>query len=124
MVPVGNSTPWASLVTDARGATSIGANVTTSGNQTYGDNVTLTGNAALTSTGGGDVSFNQMLDGNFALAANTAGATNFLGVVGGATPLASLATHAPGATFLAANVTTVGNQTYGDQLALFSDVTL
>src|SRR5262249_28068156 len=125
---VGGAAPLLSLSTDANGATRIGANVTTSGNQTYGDNATLTGDATLTSTGAGEISFNQTLDGGFNLTVNTginaAGGTNFLGTVGGVTPLASLTTDAPGLTRVAANVTTSGNQTYGDQLALQANVTL
>ena len=78
----------------------------------------------LTSTANTDITFNDTLDGNFALIVNTGGGSNFFGVAGGTTPLASVTMDAPGLTRVAANVTTVGGQSWGDQLALFGNVQL
>src|SRR5262249_19684788 len=114
-----------SLSTDASGATRIGANVTTNGNQAYGDNVTLTGNATLTSNNNGAISFGKTLDGNFALAVNTGGNTTFSGAVGTGTPLVSLTTDAPGNTAIrGGSIRTTGDQTFNDPVILSADTTL
>src|SRR5262249_19753816 len=98
---VGNSTPLTSLTTDALGTTDLnGGIVKTSGAQTYNDAVVLTGNATLTSTGSGNVTFAKTVDGAFSLAVNTAGVTEFDGAVGNSTPLTSLTTDALGTTDL------------------------
>src|SRR5262249_28256913 len=76
------------------------------------------------STVADNITFNGTLDGAFDLVADTAGGTNFFDVVGGVTPLASITTDAGGLTRVVANITTTGAQSYGDQLALFSTVTL
>src|SRR5262249_16984026 len=93
--PVGSLAPLFSLTTDAPGNTSIAANVTTNGNQSYGDNVTLTGNATLTSNNNGAISFAKTIDGAFDLTVNTAGNTTFNGLVGATTPLTNLTPHPP-----------------------------
>ena len=56
---VGGSTPLSSLTTNAGGTTAVnGGSVTTTGNQVYGDAVTLTQATTFTTTGGGSaVSF-------------------------------------------------------------------
>ena len=56
---VGGTTPLSSLTTNAGGTTAVnGGSVTTTGNQTYGDAVTLTQATTFTTTGGGSaVSF-------------------------------------------------------------------
>src|SRR5207237_1182032 len=81
--------------------------------------------AALTSTGAGNIGFGSTVDGAFALTVNTAGVTTFGGAVGGATALASLTTDAPGATALnGGSVTTTGDQSYSDAVTLGTDTTL
>ena len=60
---VGNGTALTSLTTNAGGSTVLGANVTTTGAQTYGDNANLNGNATLTTTNS-DIQFGGTLTGN------------------------------------------------------------
>lgn len=112
---VGGTSALASLSTDAAGTLQLGSNVTTSGAQTYGEALTLTGNVTLA---GASLNLQGTVDGPFALAANAAGATIFGGTVGGVTALASLSTDAGGTTTLPGTVTTSGAQSYGDTVAL------
>src|SRR5438876_684970 len=95
----------------------------TTGNVNFNNPVALLANVTISSTTG-DVSFNQTVDGGFNLIVDTPGGTNFVGGGGGITPLASVTMDAPGLTRLAGNLTTTGNQSYGDQLALFNNVTV
>jgi hypothetical protein len=117
---VGPTTVLGALSTEAPGTTELnGTSVTTSGNQSYSDAVTLGAAATLTSSGAGNIAFGGTLNGAQALAVNTAGTTTFGGAVGGVTPLASIATDAGGATAInAATVTTTGAQIYGDAVTL------
>ncbi len=55
---------------------------------------------------------------------NTAGITIFGALVGGSTPLTSVATDAVGSTQIDANVTTTSTQSYGDAVSLGTDITL
>ncbi|MFM8415820.1 MAG: beta strand repeat-containing protein, partial [Planctomycetota bacterium] len=116
---VGGQAALTSLVTDAGGTTRInGGSVTTTGSQTYNDAATLGANTTLS---GSAITFATTLDGAFALAANSQGTTTFGGVVGGTTPLVSLATDAGGTTALnGGDVTTTGaaGQSYGDAVVL------
>ena len=123
---IGGMSPLASLTTDAPGTTRLNAGqVFTTGAQIYGDAVTLARNTTLVSTGNGDLRFGQTLDGAFALTLNTGGLTLFGGAVGGATPLASVTTDAPGTTqFYGGSVSTSGAQTYNDPSTLGVDTTL
>ncbi|MGK7947800.1 MAG: CHAT domain-containing protein [Xenococcaceae cyanobacterium] len=105
---VGGDTPLSSLSTDAGGTTQLNANVTTTGNQTYNDGVTLGNDITLQGT---NITTNTV-DGDRALTINSTGNTTFNGAVGGDTPLSSLTTDANGTTQLNANITTTGNQTY------------
>jgi|GEM_PF-1400691 len=129
---VGGGTALASLTTNAGGTTSL-KNVTTSGAQNYGDDVTLDGTYATTnnafsvsgtttlaggttvSTGSGTVGFTGIVDGANSLTVNTSGATTFSAAVGGGTALTSITTDAGGTLAInGGSVKTVGNQTYGD----------
>src|SRR5262249_58966457 len=92
-----------------------GGIVKTTGAQTYNDAVVLTGNATLTSTASGNVTFGKTVDGAFSLVVNTAGVTEFDGAVGNSTPLTSLTTDAPGTTDLNGGIVkTTGAQTYNN----------
>src|SRR5262249_60058613 len=123
--PVGNSTALTSLTTDAAGLTDLNAGtVVTTGAQSYNDDVILTANTTLTSTGSGAISFGKTVNGNFTLAVNTGGHTNFNGAVGNGTPLVSLTTDAPGNTTIGANITTTGNQSFNDNVTLTASATL
>jgi hypothetical protein len=117
------SVSLANLATDMPGSTALGANVTTSGDQTYNDPATLTNNVMLL---GDDVTFNGTVNGAFALTVSTqpsAGTTTFAQPVGGTTPLAGLTTNGPGGTLLGSlpgpmTVSTTGDQTYNDPVKL------
>lgn len=128
---VGGTAALSTLTTDAAGSTHIGANVSTTGTQTYNDDVTLTGAASSNVTFvGTTVTFGDTLD------AGTAGSQGFIvtgngaftGAVGGAAALGSLSVS--GTATLPSSVTTsnaggnTGNQTYTQNLTLAQDTTL
>src|SRR5262249_30689973 len=120
---VGGTTALTSVTTDAAGSTAInGGGVTTTGAQTYNDQVTLGADATLTSTGSGNISLASVLDGAFNLTVNTAGTTTFGGLVGDTTALTSVTTDADGSTALnGGGVTTTGAQSYNDAATLGAD---
>ncbi|MBX3443866.1 MAG: hypothetical protein KF774_15775 [Planctomyces sp.] len=142
----------ASLTTNAGGTTTIGANVTTTGAQSYGDAVTTTAAIALATTDSA-VTFNDSLTLGGDLTINAgAGAATFTGVVqddgvGGTTSnltvnstvatkfqsavgqgankaLTSLTTNAGGTTSIGASVTTTGAQAYNDDVTITGAATL
>src|SRR5262249_59642960 len=83
------------------------------------------GDAHLTSTSSGNVTFASTVDGNYSLTVNTAGTTAFDGAVGSTTALVNLTTDAPGTTDLnGLAVTTTGNQTYNDAVVLTANALL
>ena len=114
---VGNGTPLTSIITDAAGSTAINTTVvSTTGAQTYNDNVSLGADPVIT---GGSVTFNGTIDNGQNLTVNSAGVTTFAGLVGNGTPLTSITTDAAGSTTIsAASITTTGNQTYNDPVTL------
>lgn len=105
-----------SIITDAGGLTEIDTNsITTSGAQSYNDNVFLLADTTLASSGGGDIDFNGTLSGNQSLNVNTAGTTRF----NGAANIGSLETDAPGTTEInGGSVITTGDQRYRDAVTL------
>lgn len=117
---VGANSPLASVTTDAAGSTDLnGGSVATTGGQIYNDAVHLGAATALTSSGGGDITFDGEVDGAFDLTVNTAGTTTFFEAVGANTALADLVTDAAGSTdLLGGGVNTTGNQTYNDAVSL------
>ncbi|MCS6813092.1 MAG: hypothetical protein NZ772_05905, partial [Cyanobacteria bacterium] len=126
-----------------------GGNVSTAGNITNATSITftqattLTGNVTLT-TSNGAITFANTVDGNAALSLNAgAGNITIAGAVGSSQALgdlqanstgvtrfnasvqaSSLSTNAGGSTELNGNVTTTGNQTYGDAVRINSNITL
>jgi len=123
------------------GATDLGGSVTTTGDQNFGGAVTLTGDTTLAS--GGDLAFNDTVDGGHDLTVNggegdvtfadAVGSTVALGDIvinsSGTTSLgtinaASVTTDAPGVLMLGGNVTTTGNQSYGEIATLVGDLVL
>jgi len=120
---VGGTTSLLSITTDAAGSTKLGANIATTGNQTYNDATILTGiSITVATSANGDVSFNGTLDGSSSgansIAINTGGATTFAGLVG-TTPLGGLTTDAAGTVRIQANITTIGAQSFNDPATLF-----
>ena len=102
------------------GSSQFGANIVTSGAQTYAGPASLVADSTLT---GASVSFGSTVDGASALTVNAV-ATSFAGSVGGTTALTSLTTNAAGTTQLGGNVTTSGAQVYNDALLLNGNAVL
>ena len=132
---VGGTAALTSLMTNAGGSVTL-PSVTTSGVQSYGDAVTLSGTLYTTSnasfgitgstklaanttvsTGSGTITFAGTADGGYALTANSTGDTLFSAAVGGGTALTSLTTNVGGTTSLQ-SVKTSGIQQYGDNVTL------
>jgi len=126
---VGNTTPLASLATDAgtAGSTAVnGGGISTIGTQSYGDDVNLAIlDATFASAGGGAggaITFAKALNGARAATVHTSGPTTFAGPVGGTTALVSLTTDAAGTTAINGGlVATAGLQAYNDDLTLGAD---
>ena len=99
--------------------------VTTTGaaGQSYGGPVVVGGGAGLTlDAGTAGVTFSSTVNaataGADGLTVNAGGATDFSGAVGGAAPLAALATVAAGSTILRGNSSTTGAQTFNDPVVV------
>jgi hypothetical protein len=113
----GGAVSLQSLATNAGGTTAInGASVATTGNQSYGDAVTL--GAGVKTLSGANVSLASTVTGATAdLTASSPGTTTF----GGAVSTQSLTTDAGGTTAInAGSVATSGNQVYADPVSLGS----
>lgn len=89
---VGAVTALTSLTMDTAGSTTLNANVTTTGAQTYGNAVTVASDTTLTSTAGGTIGFASTVDGTGRLNIGTIGAIVFGSAVGGTTSLGGLTT--------------------------------
>ena len=118
--PVGNTTPLASLSTDAGGIVIVsGGLIKTTGSQTYNDGMTMGAVMIFSSIGTGNIGLLGTVNGAFALTVNTAGATTFGSAVGGTAALSSLTTDSGGGTTISGgSITTTGNQTYGDAVTI------
>lgn len=117
---VGNILALSSLTTNAGGSTAInGGQINTTGAQVYNDAVTLGANAVLASTSNDAITFFNTINGAYGLTVNTTGTTFFGNVVGGTTPLASLTTNAGGLTQIVTDITTTGDQMYGDAVEMY-----
>src|SRR5262249_48044071 len=122
---LGGAVNVGALTTDAGGTTAInGGSVTTTGNQSYGDAVTLDAASNSTTLTGVDISFAATLrsttNGQEALTVSGSGTTTFGGAVGdNSQRLASLTSNAGGTTAINGGaVTTTRNQTYNDSVTL------
>ena len=116
---VGNGTALTSITTDAAGSTTISAaSITTTGNQTYNDPVTLTVDTVLT---GAVPSFAGVTGGNHDLTLSFTGLTSIDNTFTGINDLTSNNT---GTTDLTGAITTTGFQLYTDNVTLSGDTTL
>lgn len=138
---VGGITPLNSLTTDSGGRTLLGANVTTTGTQTYADAATISGGDRSLSTSNSQITFgntvNSEVNQNWGLSLSVGTSeVRFDGVVGGSqglgavaitgaldlnasiTSAASLSVSATSA--LDGNVTTQGTQSYAGAVTLGS----
>jgi len=110
------------------GTSDLGADVTTTAFQDYQDDVTLTADVVLESSGDDDITFGATVDGVFALTVNTGGVTTFSGDVGSNAVLTSLVTDAAGSTVIdtaniAANVVDFGDAVTLGQTTTISGTT-
>lgn len=99
------------MLASSGGITTLNGTITTTGAQLYAGAVQL-GSATTVDAGAADITFAGSLNGPAALTATSGGAIRF-GLVGDSVALASLTTGGGGATFITADVTTSGAQTYG-----------
>ena len=112
----------ASIATNAGGATVLNGTLSTTGAQSYGDNVQLASATTVQSTGGGALTFAGTVTGAQALTVTSSGATTFGSVVG---PLASLASTGTGVVNINGGaITTTGAQSYAGQIVLGADTVL
>ncbi|MDF1741763.1 MAG: Calx-beta domain-containing protein, partial [Verrucomicrobiales bacterium] len=120
---VGGTTALSSLTTNSDGSLALAVDITATGDVSLNDVVTLGADVVIE---GGNVTFGNTIDGAHALTVNSVGSgvTTFSGIVGGGTALTSLTTNADGTVSVAADVTTTGDQSYNDALALTADATL
>jgi hypothetical protein len=116
MGEVGGIDALASLTTDIPGNTWIWNNVTTTGTQTYNDDVDLIGDVTAESTGDAEIKFAKTVDGGHNLIVNTGGDTKFIGNVGSDLPLTTLTTDAGGTTYVSGDVTTTSGIHFGDNV--------
>ena len=108
------------LSTGNGSGTTLSGAITTIGTQTYGDAVTLAGNTTLTGT---TPTFTSGVAGaGHDLALDFSGTTVITGAA--FTGIAALTTDAAGSTTLSGPLTTMGNQTFNDDVALAADTTL
>lgn len=126
--PIGTVTPLASLTTNADGRTILaGAQVITSGPQTYGDAITLATTNVIT---GSVIQFTSTIDSdNLArsLTVNSSGSglTTFNANIGATNPLARLETNADGDTRLNAASINIGESIiFRDRVRLGADTAL
>jgi hypothetical protein len=114
---IGSLTPLSSLTLSSQGTTLIEASITTaSGGQAFGNVVELDNDVTLTDLGGGNISFGGPLNGFGGLTVATSGATRFNAAVGGQAAYLRFLSIASsgGTTTIAAPVSTIGDQTYGE----------
>ena len=116
------------FINDSGGTTVIGANINTTGIQTYTDPVTLATDVTLTSTGSGingDITVNSTVDGLQSLKLVSPGTATLVGSVGSTSVLTSLTLDNGAATtqtvLSGGVVTTSGAQSYSDNLTLLAD---
>jgi hypothetical protein len=125
-----NSQRLAALTSNGGGTTILnGGSVTTTGAQTFTDAVVMDTAGNLMTFTGSDVSFGSSLrsltDGEEALVVNTTGITSFGGPVGdNGQRLATLTSNTTGLTAINADITTVGAQTYYDDVRIDGDAIL
>ena len=113
---VGSTTALTSLTTTVGGSTVLPAQVTTTGAQVYGDQVTLSANTTLSAN---SVSLANLVGASHALAIATPGLVDFNGTITGLSSLDK--TGAGTVRFIGANgLTTTGAQSYGGDVQVLS----
>jgi hypothetical protein len=120
---VGSTQALQSLtITDAAaGTTILAGNVTTTGAQTYNENVTLTADTTVLSSGGAAILFGGTVDSDAtarALTTDTAGIVTFTGAIGATNALSTLSTLNGAAVINGGSVRTTTLQSYGGAVTL------
>ena len=119
---VGSTVELASVMTDGPGLVSLNGHITTSGQQSFGDQGLLTNDVILTSTAAGHMTFHTTVNdsavGAHSLMIRTAGTTRFNAAVGSSVALKTVTTDDFGTTQLNGDVITTNAQTYGDDVVL------
>ena len=115
----GGGAPLAFLTTDAGGTTAVSGTLTTTGVQTFGDNLSLSGDTTLA---GELATFGAGVTGNGNdLTINTSGPQVLNGTITG---VGNLTTDAAGTLTLNGSITTAGAQSFGEAVLLGSAVAL
>lgn len=115
---VGGTLALSSLTISGGGTTQISGNVTTSGNQSWGNNLVVTADSTLAASAG-TITFNGTADASGAgvdLTVNSTG-TTINGAFGGGTAFETL-TFAGGPINICADITTAGAQAYNDAVVI------
>ena len=126
---VGASYPLASLGTGT-GTTTLGANVTTVGAQTYGGPVVIKNSSGVTlANTHSAITFNATVDSDSATSyaltlSNGSGATTFTGAIGATDPIGALTVNGTGTITLGGHVSTKGNQSYFGPVSIAAGVTM
>lgn len=118
---VGSLTPLSGLTVGGGGSIYLHGSVTTTGLQSYNDNVRISAPMTCESLGGGSITFADNLDGTNTFTMSTSGAATLNG------PVVLAAFTATGGGSLAINgglVNTTGAQTYDEPATLGEDTTL
>jgi filamentous hemagglutinin family protein len=109
------------ITDDAAGTTILTGNVTTTGAQTYNENVTLAADTTVLSSGGAAILFGGTVDSDAtarALTTDTAGIVTFTGAVGATNALSTLSTLSGAAVINGGSVRTTTLQSYGGAVTL------
>ncbi len=121
---IGNNTALSQTVFFASQLTLNGGSINTTGLQNYVAPIVLGGNTTLSSSGGGNISFNDPINGASILMLNTSGEVTFAAGAGNVTPLHSVVTDAGGKTTISSSIATTTAQTYGDLVETTATLTL
>ncbi len=115
-----------SLTTNASGTTVLNtSNITTSGNQTYNDAVTLGITAKNLTSNTGSITFASTINGGFGLTLSGNTGVSLSGIIGGTTALANLDITGNTTTGSAVTgITTTGTQRYRSAITLGANLTL
>ena len=126
----GTGNKFTTLTTDGSGTTKFGANVTTSGAQTYKDNVTLESSSPSLSVtlAGTDITFNKTVNSDDVsntrnLTVTGSGLTTFKNV-GNSKKLSNLTSDGGGTTILDGTIYKATSQSYADALTITKKVTI
>ena len=121
---VGGTTPLAGLTFGDTSTVLVGGDVTTTGDQTYGGQVTRGGLATETTFTGANVAFNGGLDGGEGAGDVTINATGTATLDGGSASFSNINDlSATGTAALNGTITTTGNQSFG-AVSLLGDTSL